>query len=512
MAIGKAGAYATVEGPKVDFGDIALNAQKIQQADLDRMKDMIPKAEKEKEKEIKPLSIDEKTSTLGTFEDTSYKVAESAREGYYQAMKSGDPITASRFETVIKRLNVSKEIIKAGSDSFLKDFSEGKISGIESSKVETINNFRDRRNATGGVSANGTLYMQIFDKNENGDILMQDGKPVLKKIRVGDKLVNEITEDQLATYLVDYVKSNNILEESKKFAETTGAKKISDENGNVTIAKTEYTKQNLDLLKESISSKLKSDRKYFEDVWYQSNPSKNNFRKMPSEYTEEDYKEAENFLYNQTRRNFDTSYSKSYDEPKDTGNGNGDGDKDSPYLSPKVSVKQKKIKGVTSNYGYEIPVIQKTDKVKFGGVPVQIKSTGYDKDSKRFYIAYSVSTSESESSKLKPDPKDKTSTGGNKNISTKGSSVRYVWLNGEGANVTNGEILASNIKDLNGVNYNSVDDLITDIKTKDPKGMFFSNTSKGKGTSSQGDFNSKWAKLKSGQSLVGPDGKTYTKK
>lgn len=37
------------------------------------------------------------------------------------------------------------------------------------------------------------------------------------------------------------------------------------------------------------------------------------------------------------------------------------------------------------------------------------------------------------------------------------------------------------------------------------------NTSSNK-TTSQSDFNSKWAKLKSGQSLVGPDGQTYIKK
>lgn len=49
MAIGKAGAYATVEAPKVDFGEIAVNAQKIQQMDLERLKDMIPK-----QKEVKP--------------------------------------------------------------------------------------------------------------------------------------------------------------------------------------------------------------------------------------------------------------------------------------------------------------------------------------------------------------------------------------------------------------------------------------------------------------------------
>lgn len=395
MAIGKAGAYATVEGPKVDFGDIALNAQKIQQADLDRMKSMIP--EKEKEKEIKPLSIDEKTSTLGTFEDTSYKVAESARDGYYQSMKSGDPIAASRFETVIKRLNGSKEVIKAGSDAFLKDFSENKISGIESAKIETINNFRDRRNATGGVSENGTLYMQIFDKDENGDILMQDGKPVFKKIRVGDKLVSEITEDQLPTYLVDYVKSNDVLEESKKFATNTGANKTSVENGNVTIEKTKYTDENLKLLRKSVSSKLRSDRKYFEDIWYQSNPSKNNSRKMPSEYTEEDYKEAEDFLYNQTRMNFDTSYSKSFDEPKEKG---GDGPNKNKVFTSNLTVddvilydgklKQKFNKGNFSSNAIGISGIKPYNSPGLGyNIP---EFVAYDKKNKFIVVGGSVVT------------------------------------------------------------------------------------------------------------------------
>ena len=464
MAIGKAGAYATVQGSNVDFGDIALNAQKIQQADLDRMKSMIP--EKEKEKEIKPLSIDEKTSTLGTFEDTAYKVAESARDGYYQAMKVGDPITASRFETVVKRLNTSKEIIKAGSDSFLKDFSEGKISGIESSKIETINNFRDRRNATGGVSANGTLYMQIFDKDENGDILMQDGKPVLKKIRVGDKLVNEITEDQLPTYLVDYVKSNNILEESKKFAETTGAKKTSDENGNVTIAKTEYTKENLDLLKESISSKLKSDRKYFEDIWYQSNPSKNNSRKMPSEYTEEDYKEAENFLYNQTRRNFDSSYTKSVDEPTRITINNGKQDK-TTYTTPKVSeIIQTFKNGKKRAVGYNLSVNQNSDDLYIGSTKARIEGIGYDNLNKRYYISYYGKVSESE----------KTDGGSESKTLTQ---KKFIYLNGKGADTSlaNTVIPKISYRNSNGdlVQYQDVSEVIQSIRQADPKGKYFGN-------------------------------------
>lgn len=473
MAIGKAGAYATVEGPKVDFGDIALNAQKIQQADLDRAKSMIP--EKQKEKEVSPYEAQVSSSGVQAYDYTMQNLVKKTVDVINEAKKNGDNATYSRADMAIKTYKNSTEIAKEGSKYFTDKLRKGEISGLDKDKIENVLALNDKNNVVAEVSDQGEVFFSFVGKEKN-----EDGTLKPKKVRFGDRYVDKINADDIANFMTDILPPVNILEESKQLASTTGANKTSVENGTLTVEKTEYSKENLKLLRESISSKIKSDTKYFEDVWYQSNPSKNNVRKLPSEYTEEDYKQAEDFLYKQTRRNFDTSYSQSYDEPKDNGNGNGDGDKDSPYLSPKVSVKQKKIKGVTSNYGYEIPVIQKTDKVKFGGVPVQIKSTGYDKDSKRFYIAYSVSTSESESSKLKPDPKDKTSTGGNKNISTKGSSVRYVWLNGEGANVTNGEILASNIKDLNGVNYNSVDDLITDIKTKDPRGMFFSNNNQSK--------------------------------
>ena len=53
MAIGKTNAFATVTAPKVDFGEVALNAQKFQQeADEKRL---AKAAAKPKEKEVKPL-------------------------------------------------------------------------------------------------------------------------------------------------------------------------------------------------------------------------------------------------------------------------------------------------------------------------------------------------------------------------------------------------------------------------------------------------------------------------
>jgi hypothetical protein len=53
MAIGKVNAYATVQAPNVDFGEIALNAQKFQEADIERQKEL--KVAQLKAEKVKPI-------------------------------------------------------------------------------------------------------------------------------------------------------------------------------------------------------------------------------------------------------------------------------------------------------------------------------------------------------------------------------------------------------------------------------------------------------------------------
>lgn len=67
MAIGHSGgAFATVEAPKVDFGEIALNAQKFQAQDQEMIKSLIPKEKEVKPYEFTPQKVTE-TSGLNFF-------------------------------------------------------------------------------------------------------------------------------------------------------------------------------------------------------------------------------------------------------------------------------------------------------------------------------------------------------------------------------------------------------------------------------------------------------------
>lgn len=456
MAIGKAGAYATVEGPKVDFGDIALNAQKIQQADLDRMKDMIPKAEKEKE--VSPYEAQVSSSGVQAFDYTYQNLVKKTVDVINEAKKNGDNATYSRADMAIKTYKNSTEIAKEGSKYFTDKLRKGEISGLDKDKIENVLALNDKNNVVAEVSDKGEVFFSFVGKEKN-----EDGTLKPKKVRFGDKYVDKINADDIANFMTDILPPVNILEQSKEFANNTGANKTSIENGNVTLAKTEYTKENLALLRDSISSKIKSDSKFFEDVWYQSNPSKNNVRKLPSEYTEEDYKQAEDFLYDQTRRNFDSSYTKSIDEPTRITINNGKTE-DSNYVTNNAAVVRGKLGGKQTNLGYVLS-IQSNKKVNIGGVESTVQGAGYDKDSNRFYISYYTPVSYGES-------------GGGTSTSSKRRELQFIWLNGEESDVSLANTVIPNLnrKDSKGniISYSNVGELITDIKRRDPKGMFFS--------------------------------------
>jgi hypothetical protein len=456
MAIGKAGAYATVEGPKVDFGDIALNAQKIQQADLDRAKSMIP--EKQKEREVSPYEAQVSSSGVGAFDYTINNLVKKSVDVANQARQTGDNATFSRADMAVKTYKNSTEIAKEGYKYFTERLREGKVSGLDKDKIENVLSLNDVSSVVAEVSDEGEVLFSFLDKEKN-----EDGTVKTKKVRFGDKYVDKINANDISNFMTDVLEPVDVLTEAKKFAQNTGANKTSVENGNVTVAKTEYTKENLDLLRDSISSKIKSDTDFFEDVWYQSNPSKNNVRKLPSEYTEEDYKQAEDFLYDQTRRNFDSSYTKSVDEPTRITINNGKTE-DNNYVTNNAAIVKGKLGGKQTNLGYVLS-IQSNKKVNIGGVDSTVQGAGYDKNSNRFYISYYTPVSYGES-------------GGGTSTSSKRRELQFIWLNGEESDVSLANTVIPNLnrKDSKGniISYSDVGELITDIKSRDPKGMFFS--------------------------------------
>lgn len=475
MAIGKVDAYATVETPNVNFGDIAVNAQKFQTAGLDRIKDMIPK-ETKKDK-ITPMTYDAKTSNIGTIEALSFNLVKDAVDLNYQASESGDYITAKRAENTVKTMNAVKDSLATSATALAKNMPN--VSGIESDRIDVYTNLVSGRNTDGKISENGDISIWALEHDDKGNVLAgEDGKPIRKKFR--DSNGNEMS-DMSSYYIVnqlgtDFITKQDVNKESEMFAKATGMVETSTENGTVTIKRKEVTNENLADLNTSIMSRLKGDRKYMMDVWNQANPEVNKEKKK--EYSNDDYKQAQKFLYDETRRRFDSSYTKSVDEPHVTNvNVGGKEDEKLAYLTSNVSVKQKDYKGAKWSYGYEIPIRQSTDKIFLEGIKVQVKSTGYDKKSKRFYIAYNVPESEAQSKKIIEKVDGKSNQTGSQSLSTKGTDSRYVWLNGEGANVTKGAALARNIVGSDGKTYDSIEELIDDVKAKDPKGMFFSGKS-----------------------------------
>lgn len=168
-------------------------------------------------------------------------------------------------------------------------------------------------------------------------------------------------------------------------------------------------------------------------------------------------------LYDQTRRNFDSSYTKSIDEPTRITINNGKTE-DSNYVTNNAAVVRGKLGGKQTNLGYVLS-IQSNKKVNIGGVESTVQGAGYDKDSNRFYISYYTPVSYGES-------------GGGTSTSSKRRELQFIWLNGEESDVSLANTVIPNLnrKDSKGniISYSNVGELITDIKRRDPKGMFFS--------------------------------------
>jgi hypothetical protein len=81
MAIGKVNAYATIQAPNVDFGEVALNAQKFQEADLERQKEL--KLAQLKVEKPKPVDVPE----TGNFLPGGYNISDVTLSQSLQSVK-----------------------------------------------------------------------------------------------------------------------------------------------------------------------------------------------------------------------------------------------------------------------------------------------------------------------------------------------------------------------------------------------------------------------------------------
>jgi len=173
MAIGKVDAYATVQAPNVDFGEIALNAQKFQEADLEKQKEM--KVAQLKAEKVKPIESPE----IGNYIPSGYSISDSTLTESLQGVKDRIAYIQTEADKAggISFLPASLQLeFKNGNkaaDSFnemskqtganLKEFIDNhpKVSGVNDGLYDVIANTIDNPKDIEHTFENGTWVHKI---------------------------------------------------------------------------------------------------------------------------------------------------------------------------------------------------------------------------------------------------------------------------------------------------------------------------------------------------------------
>lgn len=229
MAIGKVNAYATVEAPKVDFGEIALNAQKIQQSDLDRMKDMIPKQEKKSGYKYEDVSGGTERSNVAVYDkaltETIGKLTERATYLNKEAENNGGWSAEGRAElnainNSLKTYDTSTKLFTEKVKSFSDDYAKGIYSGLGSGNVDYLKGLSQLKNTEVSYD-NGTWTAKLVDTNEDGSPKKNsDGSYVYKKYNDRGVLKDSVTLDDFNSgrWFESFVKHTDIPSVVKKIA------------------------------------------------------------------------------------------------------------------------------------------------------------------------------------------------------------------------------------------------------------------------------------------------------
>jgi hypothetical protein len=206
MAIGKVNAYATVEGPKVDFGDIALNAQKIQQADLDRMKSMIPE-EKKSDFKIKDLDTGIKKTGNGGYDQTLTSFLADTLSENLEIDKEAERVGRYTPELIAKKQKLQNEVtgLKGLAEKFTTDtidfskkLEEGKLSSVDESRFDIIEDIAAKRNLEILKDDSGNTVFKVRMVGDDGSFLSDsEGKPLYKTFNDRGVARDSITKYEL---------------------------------------------------------------------------------------------------------------------------------------------------------------------------------------------------------------------------------------------------------------------------------------------------------------------------
>lgn len=301
MAIGHSGgAFASVEAPKVDFGEIALNAQKFNEADIERQeakKAAEAKAKAEAKEFDWKVPGSEKSSGVVSYEASQLEMLNDAKNRITDIAKEADMLGGQSYlptETKIeyqnlmllgKQIDANKEVVFKNIDNYTKNINSyskasdsqmAVISAMVSGKVNTI------------MGKDGRAIYKVQELNEDGSVVTDGNGNAIYKTFV-DKFGNEknyvTNEDFEGGGVFDMVKAFDLQDFSNKVAKHISPYAKGTDTGVTAVKDMTLTDQNKQSISILIDSEL-SNRDSLIDVLYKLNPEV--YGKPKKEYSKED--------------------------------------------------------------------------------------------------------------------------------------------------------------------------------------------------------------------------------
>lgn len=300
MAIGKVNAYATIQAPNVDFGEVALNAQKFQEADLERQKELKLaqlKAEKPKPFVFKPEVLKE-DSGLDFFNISQRQtVADTMQEYYDLSLKNEKGELGAeggaKLYALQQNIQNADQALKSVGGHF-KEYIKGvkDHSGAFKENENYIQGFtaNNGQNVIRTNDSNGNPYFQQveIDDTTKKTKVGEDGKPIIKKFidKYGVERDGWGYADILSGKAFEPLNAFDDQKFATDVAKLVSPYKTGSDTGITKIVRETLTPSNITTINTMIETQVLNNREHLADVLYKLDPVK--YKNPKADYTKED--------------------------------------------------------------------------------------------------------------------------------------------------------------------------------------------------------------------------------